>query len=120
MRGEATIGMTTLSTTPDHWTPSDPASAAPTRPPIKACEDEDGKPRYQVPKFQTIAPSSAASTMIRPGRPTGGAMMPLPTVAATLVETSAPLTFITAASPSATRGVNARVDTDVAIAFAES
>ena len=47
-------------------------------------------------------------------------MMPAPTVAATLVETSAPTTFMTAASSSAARGVRARVDTLVAIAFAAS
>ncbi len=47
-------------------------------------------------------------------------MMPLPTVAATSVEMSAPITFITAARASATRGVSALVEMDVAIAFAES
>ena len=44
----------------------------------------------------------------------------MPTVAATLVETSAPRTFVTAAIASATRGVSARVETEVAMALAES
>ena len=50
----------------------------------------------------------------------GGSMMPLPTVLATLVEMSAPTTLITAAIASATRGVRALVEIDVAIALAES
>jgi 2-keto-4-pentenoate hydratase len=41
-------------------------------------------------------------------------------VAATFVEMSAPITFITAAIVSATRGVSARVEIEVAIALAES
>ena len=41
-------------------------------------------------------------------------------MAATLVETSAPRTLATAAIASATRGVSARVETEVAIALAES
>ena len=47
-------------------------------------------------------------------------MMPLPTVPATFVETSDPSKLKTAARANAIRGVNARVDTDVAIAFAAS
>src|SRR6185437_2249583 len=46
--------------------------------------------------------------------------MPPPTVLATLVEISAPITFMTAASARASRGVSALVDTEVAIALAES
>ena len=45
----ATIGMTTLSTTPSHCTVAAAGAApAPTRPPISACEDDDGRPKYQV------------------------------------------------------------------------
>jgi hypothetical protein len=47
-------------------------------------------------------------------------MMPEPIVAATFVEISAPTTLASAAMISATRGVRARVDTDVAMALAES
>ena len=46
--------------------------------------------------------------------------MPLPTVLATSVDTSAPTTLATAAKASATRGVNALVEMDVAMALAES
>src|ERR1700712_4090920 len=112
--------MITLWSRLDHFTPSDPASAAPIRPPIRAWEDEDGRPSHQVPRFHAIAPSRPASTISSPSRPWGGLMIPEPTVAATLVDTSAPSTFITAAIASATRGVIARVDTAVAMAFAES
>src|SRR6185437_6945970 len=118
--GETTIGTTTLSITPDHCTVCEAASAAPTRPPISACEDDEGSPKYQVSRFQAIAPSSAENTTTRPSLPVGVLMIPAPTVAATLVETSAPTTFITAASSSAARGVSALVDTEVAIALAES
>ena len=40
------------------WTPP-LATAAPTRPPISACDDDDGRPHHQVITFQTIAPISA-------------------------------------------------------------
>jgi hypothetical protein len=47
-------------------------------------------------------------------------MIPDPTVDATLVPRNAPRRFITAAIASAARGVSARVEIDVAIAFAAS
>ena len=37
-------------------------SPAPTRPPTRACDDDDGMPKYQVNRFQAIAPSSADRT----------------------------------------------------------
>src|SRR4051812_30495356 len=120
MSGESTIGITTLSTIPIHCTDSAAASAAPTRPPIRACEDDEGSPKYQVITFQAIAPISAAKTTCSPHGALGGSMMLLPTVAATLVEISAPTRFITAARPSAIRGVSALVDTATAMALAAS
>src|SRR3954468_4116140 len=110
--------MMTLSTIPIHCTDSAAASAAPTRPPIRAWEDDEGSPKYQVIRFHAIAPISAAKTTCSPPGPDGGSMMPLPTVAATLVEIRAPTRFITAARPNATRGVRALVDTATAIALA--
>ena len=65
-RGEATIGMTTLSTIVLQCTSAPAVSAAPTRPPINACDDEEGRPKYQVIKFHTIAPTSPASTITKP------------------------------------------------------
>jgi hypothetical protein len=42
------------------------ASAAPTSPPIRACEDDDGMPKYQVMRFHVIAPMRAENTRTRP------------------------------------------------------
>ena len=38
------------------------ATAAPTRPPINACEELEGMPYHHVIRFQTIAPVSAPNT----------------------------------------------------------
>ena len=117
--GEASIGMTTLSITVCHSTIVPDATAAPTRPPMRAWEDDEGSPKYHVIRFQAMAPSRPASTITRPGTP-GGGEMTLPTVSATSWPRKAPTKFITAAIASATRGVSARVDTEVAIALAAS
>src|SRR5690242_15060022 len=118
--GDRNIGMMTLSTTPFHRTSVPPASAAPTRPPNRACEDEEGSPKYQVIRFQTIAPIRAAKRMPIPVEPLGVAIRPSLTVLATPEPRKAPARFITAAMASAARGVRARVDTEVAMALAES
>ena len=68
----------------DHCTPGKPPAAAipaPTRPPISACELDDGMPSRLVMTCQVIAPVSApkmmrASTMF-------ASTMPRPTVSAT-------------------------------------
>src|SRR5688500_4252221 len=71
--GELTIGMKTFHSRPLFFvhsptlsdqtstfqSPCEAASAAPHRPPISACEDEDGNPRHQVIRFQVMPPSSA-------------------------------------------------------------
>src|SRR5690606_39683148 len=67
--GETNIGMTTLSRTPPQMTSVPPASAAPTMPPNSAWEEEDGRPKYQVTRFQMIAPTSAAKRMPIPLSP---------------------------------------------------
>ena len=41
------------------------AIAAPAYPPISACEELDGIPKYHVMRFQAIAPSSAAEDHVR-------------------------------------------------------
>src|SRR5207244_1759918 len=93
-------------------------SAEPTRPPISACEELEGSPNHQVRRFQVIAPISAASTVCVVARPES--MMPLPTVFATAVVTNAPARFAPAAIATARRGESARVETEVATAFAVS
>src|SRR5688500_18928491 len=99
--GETIIGMRTLTTTPDQCTDVADASAAPTMPPISACEEEDGSPKYQVVTFQTMAPTSAAPTTAKPCEECGVSMMPLATVTATPVPARAPMRFMIAASASA-------------------
>ena len=118
--GERTIGMTTLSQTVDQTTVVEDAMAAPTRPPINACEDDEGSPKYHVVRFQTIAPESAANTTTKPCGDSALSEMVSLTVWATSWPRNAPSRFITAASRSATRGVSARVDTEVAMALAAS
>src|SRR5581483_11809028 len=112
--GEARPGSTTFSHNPCHCTPLEPdcASAAPTSPPISACVELDGRPKYHVTRFQRIAPKSAASTVFSVASPES--MIPLPTVFATAVVTNAPARFAPAETTTATRGESARVPTHVA------
>ena len=111
--------MATFSTTVPQLTADADAIPAPTTPPIRACEDEEGSPKYQVIMFQVIAPSTPAATTVSPCSPVGGVMTSL-TVLATSTPSSAPMRFMTAAISSAARGVSALVDTDVAMALAAS
>ena len=52
------MGKMTLSTTPLQRTPSTPAVAimAPMSPPMSACDELEGMPKYQVMKFQIDGP----------------------------------------------------------------
>src|SRR5215217_2602312 len=94
------------------------ANVAPTMPPIRACEDDDGSPKYHVSRFQKMAPTRPAKTM---GSVMNSAStIPLAIVAATSIERKAPTKFSAAAMVTATRGAMARVEIDVATAFAVS
>jgi hypothetical protein len=87
-------------------------------PPIRACEELDGRAKYQVIRFQVIAPISPAKTIcwvITPASTTSSA-----TVAATSSEMNAPAKLRAAASPTATRGRSALVEIEVATALAVS
>lgn len=66
-----------------------------------------------------MAPSRPAITITSPWVVEGGVITSA-TVSATFCPRNAPTKFMTAAMASATRGVSARVETDVAIAFAAS
>src|SRR5690242_12012706 len=101
--------MMILLTTPFQCTSVPPASAAPTRPPNSACEEDEGRPKYQVIRFQVMAPMSAARSRPIPDEPEGVAIRPSLTVLATPEPRKAPARFITAAMASAARGVSARV-----------
>src|ERR1039458_8461821 len=74
MSGENTSALT-VSATLAQLTPSPNAasglsrefiSPTPTIEPISVCELEAGNPRYQVPRFQTIADTSNANTIAKP------------------------------------------------------
>ena len=71
-------------------------------------------------RFQVIAPTSAAATMIWPSSPAGVVASPEAIVLATAVPVSAPTKFAVADIRIACSGRSARVETDVAIAFAVS
>src|SRR5205814_9280968 len=118
--GPRMAGTTTLVAIPCQSTPAEPdgASAAPTSPPISACDELDGNPNHQVSRFQAIAPSSAASSVCSVAR--FASISPFATFDATAVVTNAPARFATDATSTALRGVMAPVPTEVAIAFAVS
>src|SRR5919202_7098222 len=118
--GATSAGTTTLPSRPSPMTALDPcaANAAPTTPPISACEELDGRPKYQVMRFQEIAPMSPANTtvgVIAPELTTSEA-----TVAATASEMNAPAKFSAAAYATARRGAIARVEMEVATTLAVS
>src|SRR5512134_20717 len=92
-------------TQPDPMSATAPAlaTAAPPNPPMSAWEDELGSPKYQVTRFQTIAPISAPSTTL--GSTTAGSISPLPMVLATAVPTvKAAMKLKNAAQSTATPG----------------
>src|SRR5512142_3316757 len=75
-------------------------------------------PKYQVMKFQAIAPANAAT--ITACVDALGSIIPLPTVLATAVPERAPAKLSTAAMRIAWRGESTRVATTVAIELAVS
>jgi len=66
MMGEANIGMTTWLMMPHQYTTVPLMRPAPTMPPMRACEEDEGSPNHQVIRFQMQAPSRAARMMTRP------------------------------------------------------
>src|SRR6185312_16830201 len=124
MRIARTPGATTFWMIPWTLTADDPTSAiaAPIRPPINAWLELDGIVKYQVMRFQVMAPINAASTTASPSAPpvTAGSTIPLAIVAATLIEMNAPTKFRHAEMITAVRGFSAPVAIEVAIAFAVS
>ena len=93
-------------------------SVAPSSPPISAWLLELGMPSRHVMRFQVIAPIRAAATTTR--SVSVDSTRPAPIVLATAVPVSAPTKFAVADSRIACSGLRARVDTEVAIAFAVS
>src|SRR5829696_3638810 len=112
--GATSPGTKTFSTSPEPMTASGPdaANAAPTTPPISACDELDGSPKYHVARFQAIAPMRPAKTTVVVTA--SDSTIPWATVAATARDMNAPTKFRAAARPTAKRGDIARVDTEVA------
>lgn len=121
MNGE-NISPYNMSVKPDALIAANPADAttAPAKEPINACDDEDGIPSHHVIKFQVIAARSAAITTCSPCSSVAGSATCPPIVFATPVNVSAPTKLSEDARIIALLGVNARVDTEVAIALAVS
>src|SRR4051812_13372203 len=118
--GATRAGITTFSSRPSNCTPPVPTAAIvePTTPPISACELDDGSPKYQVARFQAIAPIRPAKTIC--GVMSAALTMPEAMVAATANDRNAPTKFSAEAIVTAARGPIARVEIDVATAFAVS
>ena len=95
------------------------ASAAPVNPPIRACDELDGIPKYHVMMFHVMAPMSPAQMTL--GVTTEGTTNPLLTAFATAMPTTnIAMKFPAAAITTAANGERTRVPTMVAIEFAES
>ena len=96
------------------------ASAAPHRPPISACEDDDGRPSHQVIRFQVMPPPSAHSSTWAVTFTTSVSTSPEEIVFATAVPAKAPIRFMLAARITALPGDSTLVATTVAIELAVS
>src|SRR5689334_18398569 len=133
--GEDTIGRNTFQSRPlFEVQPASPAfekisapqllcaadNAAPHRPPINACDDDDGRPRHQVIRFQPIAPSSAQISTWLVTTSTWSLIRPEEIVFATAVPKNAPARLVHAARITACPGDNTLVATTVAIELAVS
>src|SRR5574344_291339 len=83
MTGAVNIGAITLSISSKNLTQPHPAftTDAPINPPIRACEELEGKPKNQVIKFQIIAAHKAQNITWRVI--VVGSIMPAPIVLAT-------------------------------------
>src|SRR5882757_1944393 len=110
--GAISAGTTTFDRRPSPLIALAPAATnvAPTTPPINACEDDDGSPKYQVTRFHAIAPTSPAKMIVVVTSVAD--TIPLATVAATFSEMNAPTKLRIAANPTARRGDMARVEID--------
>src|SRR4051794_14454425 len=118
--GAITAGTTTLPSNPFPSIADAPCAinAAPTTPPISACEELAGSPKYHVRRFHPIAPIRPANTIVMVIAPES--TIPLAIVAATACEMKAPTKLRIAARPTAVRGGSARVENDVATTLAVS
>src|SRR6185437_9459194 len=91
---------------------------APIRPPNNACDELEGRPRYQVIRFHRIAPTSPAK--ITTGLMRVSSTSPPEIVFATWTERNTPTRLRQPAIATATLGLSAPVAIEVAMAFAVS
>src|SRR5262249_1229986 len=120
MSGDSTMKMSVL-VQPLGSTAAHPAraTAAPAYPPIRACDELVGRPKYHVMRSQTIAPVRPPKITAKVTRLTS--IMPEPTVLATAVpKVNAATKLKNAAQTTALPGDSTRVDTTVAIELAAS
>src|ERR1019366_10824146 len=87
----------------------------PITPPISACDELDGIPKYQVRRFQVIPPARPAATTVSVTSLVS--TRPLAMDAATLSDRNAPTRFSTPDRATAVRGFRAFVAMEVAIAL---
>src|SRR5207342_304908 len=132
--GELIIGMKTFHKSPLLWLQSPTFcdqmsacqllcaadSAAPHKPPISACDDDDGRPSHQVIRFQVMPPPSAHRITCEVTLTTLASISPDAIVLATAVPMNAPIRFMPAARITAWPGESTLVATTVAIEFAVS
>src|SRR5919198_3283526 len=118
--GATSAGIATLPTRPWASTAWDPlaTNTEPTTPPISAWDELEGRPKYQVIRFQAIAPIRPPNTIS--GVTRSDCTTSLATVAATAREMNAPAKFRSAAYPTASRGGIALVEMVVATTLAVS
>ena len=117
MSGAKHAGISTLDTRPCQFTACCPAAAivAPMTPPISDCDELDGIPKNQVSTFQARPPAKPAATTVSVTNRVF--TRPLAIVAATLRERNAPTRLSVPEIATATRGDNAPVAIEVAIAL---
>ena len=116
--GAISAGTKTLLTSPPLTRACVPwaASAAPTTPPIRACDELDGRPYHQVIRFHVIAPIGPANTIV--GVIMSGLHDPLRDVAATSSGDERPHEVQQRRPSTAVRGGIGAVEMPVATTFA--
>ena len=98
--GATSAGIITLPRMPSSKKIASAPSAtntAPTIPPMSACDELDGRPKYQVIRFHAIAPTRPPNTASRPIEFAWISTTSCATVAATSSEMKAPTKLRTAA-----------------------
>jgi hypothetical protein len=111
----------TIFITPAKTTVPQPelATAAPTNPPTRVCDELEGRPYHQVSRFHKIAAITAAAITLR--LITSGFITPFPIVEATFSgKIKKAIKLKNAAMITAVSGESTLVETTVAIEFAES